>query len=86
MAGRDLCAVLLGNADEPPGTSAAGTCLHGDQCVHCCWRAAPLERLGMIEPRINGFLAGQAVKRLAAEPITPITVPLAAVAGDASTA
>ena len=36
------------------------------------------------KPRVDGFFAGQAVKRLSAEPITPITVPLAAVAGDAS--
>jgi len=40
----------------------------------------------MIEPRINGFFAGQVVKRLGAEPVAPVTVPLAAVAGDAGTA
>ena len=50
MAGRNLCAVLLG------------------------------------KPRINGLFAAHAVKRLGAKPLAPITVPLAAVAGDASTA
>ena len=86
MAGRDLCAVLLGNAHEPPGTPVAGTCLYGDQCVHCRWRAAALERLGMGKPGVDRFLAGQIVERLAAKPFAPFTVPLAAVASDASTA
>ena len=52
LAGRNLCAVLLGNT----------------------------------LPRVNGFLAGHAVKRLGTKPLTPVTVPLAAVASDAGTA
>ena len=40
----------------------------------------------MIEPRINSFFTGQVVKRLRTKPVAPITVPLAAVAGDAGTA
>ena len=36
------------------------------------------------KPRINGLLAGQVVERLSAKPLAPITVPLAAVASDAS--
>jgi hypothetical protein len=36
------------------------------------------------KPRINGFFACQVVERLAAKPLAPITVTLAAVAGDAS--
>ena len=86
MAGRDLRAVLLSNADEPPGTPVAGTCLYGDQCVHCCWRAAPLERLGMSQPGVNSFFTGHVIKRLRTKPVAPITVPLAAVAGNASAA
>ena len=50
MAGRNLCAVLLGN------------------------------------PRVDGFLAGQAVELLGAKPLAPVTVPLAAITGDASAA
>jgi hypothetical protein len=38
------------------------------------------------KPGINGFLAGQVVKRLAAKPLAPITVTLAAVASDTGTA
>ena len=52
MAGRNLCAVLLGNT----------------------------------LPGINGFFAGQVVKRLGTKPLTPVAVPLAAIAGDAGTA
>ena len=42
--------------------------------------------LGNTLPGINGFLAGQAVKLLGAKPLAPVTVPLAAIAGDAGTA
>ena len=52
MAGRNLCAVLLGNT----------------------------------LPGINSFFAGQVVKRLGTKPLTPITVSLAAIAGNAGTA
>ena len=38
------------------------------------------------KPRINSFFTGHVVKRLSAKPITPITMPLAAVAGNASAA
>ena len=38
--------------------------------------------LRFIKPRIDGFLTGQAVKILSAKPVTPVTVPLAAVTGD----
>ena len=38
------------------------------------------------KPRINGLLAGQVVERLSAKPLAPVTVPLAAVAGDTGTA
>ena len=51
MAGRNLCAVLLGNT----------------------------------LPGINGFFAGQVVERLGTKPLAPVTVPLAAIAGDAGT-
>ena len=37
------------------------------------------------KPRVNGFFAGQVVKRLGTKPLTPVTVPLAAIAGDAGT-
>ena len=50
MAGRNLCAVLLGNT----------------------------------LPGIDGFLSGQAVELLGAKPLAPVTVPFAAVTGDAS--
>ena len=52
MAGRNLCAVLLGNT----------------------------------LPGINGFFAGHAVKRLGAKPLAPVTVSLAAIAGNTGTA
>ena len=42
--------------------------------------------LGNTLPGINGFLAGEAVKLLSTKPLAPITVPLAAIAGDAGTA
>jgi hypothetical protein len=38
------------------------------------------------KPGINGFLSGQAVKRLITKPLTPVTVSFAAIAGNASTA
>ena len=38
------------------------------------------------KPGIDGFLAGQAVKRLSTKPLAPVTVPFAAVAGDTGTA
>ena len=38
------------------------------------------------KPGIDCFLAGQAVERLSTKPLAPVTVSLAAVAGDASTA
>ena len=38
------------------------------------------------KPRVNGFLPSQVVKRLGTKPLTPVTVPLAAIAGDAGTA
>ena len=50
MAGRNLCAVLLGN------------------------------------PRVDGFLADQAVELLGAKPLAPVTVTFAAIACDASAA
>ena len=51
LAGRNLCAVLLGNT----------------------------------LPGVNGFFTGHVVKRLVAKPLAPITVSLAAIAGDAGT-
>ena len=36
------------------------------------------------KPRVNSLFAGQVVERLGTKPLAPITVPLAAVAGDAS--
>ena len=38
------------------------------------------------KPGVDGFFTGQVVERLAAKPLAPVTVPLAAIAGDASTA
>jgi hypothetical protein len=37
-------------------------------------------------PGVNDFFTSQAVKLLSTKPFTPITVPLAAIAGDARTA
>jgi hypothetical protein len=42
--------------------------------------------LGNTLPRINGFFPSQVVERLGTKPVTPVTVPLAAVASDAGTA
>jgi len=36
------------------------------------------------KPGVDGFFTGQVVERLAAKPLAPVTVPLAAIAGDAS--
>ena len=36
------------------------------------------------KPGVNGLFAGHVVERLAAKPLAPVTVPLAAIAGDAS--
>jgi hypothetical protein len=38
------------------------------------------------EPGVDRFLAGKAVERLGTKPLAPITVPLAAVAGNTSAA
>ena len=38
------------------------------------------------KPRVDGFFACQVVELLGAKPLAPITVPLTAVAGDASAA
>ena len=38
------------------------------------------------EPGVDRFLAGKAVERLGTKPLAPVTVPLAAIAGYASTA
>ena len=38
------------------------------------------------KPRINSFFTSQVVERLGTKPVTPVTVPLAAVASDAGTA
>ena len=38
------------------------------------------------KPGIDRFLAGQVVKRLSTKPFAPVTVPFAAIAGDASAA
>ena len=38
------------------------------------------------KPGVNGFFAGQVVKRLSTEPLAPVTVPLAAVTSDTGTA
>ena len=37
-------------------------------------------------PGVDGFLAGQVVERLGTKPLTPVTVPFAAVTSDASAA
>ena len=38
------------------------------------------------KPGVNGLFAGHVVERLSTEPVTPVTVAFAAIAGDAGTA